>query len=830
MPGATAPTPAPTPRSNGVPTPPSKVEETRPAEQILGEALAHQMTQVALVDLRVLENARAEDYLIAAALLTAAADKVPDNQDILRLAIDAAAQSGENALVQKLNRRLVTLEPNDTRAQLTLIAGKISAAQTAEARLALYDAFLGPRGESIDPSVRSRLALDSALLLREKGDADGFVKRLGMATSLDQTNKEAAALACSFYASRVQDPSGQFEMLVNLLKADPLDHQTNLAIGKHLAQYGAHRGALRFYRNFSAIRERTFQPLDPSLLSQQYSQQWLVEGPEVVYKDLWEKIDKPRRILRSQREDAAKEGKAMDRLPDPTKIRLSFELSQVLAAAALAAGKPDVCDAALQDMAKTVNDIKIEIDTPNMRHSGLSEQELKDEYKLWQRETTFTALCLGRLLTEIEPELEAIKADPGTSPDSLEIIELWRAVRRKDASAKPRLEALAVEDPFACLALGQLAEDAGNNQEAATRYAAAYSLTPGTITGAWARTKASQAAGVPLPITDLSRAMEAQATGVPQWMDEMIERPSSFQSLSISPTATRFDPLSPVRLTVRIRNMSPIPLALGADAALNSRILLVPRISRGSDLLVDQTVPEVIKVDRRLRLAPREELVANVWAEPGFGGWLLTFLAGDRLREGWRAMQGFIVGESRVPGPGVFSTTVEIEPVFRSSIPQPDMTQEQLLEAIANAQTAELLNTLSLARVRMMQSNPTGKLRAEDAQAIAAALIDRYRKGDPTIRSLMLTSLPTGRMALGMKAFDRAIRDEADTDPQVLLLRLVTRADEPDDPTFALAAASSHPRLPTLAGLLRDRLKTTSRSYSRMLEPKRPGTLNTPAK
>ena len=785
---------------------------------------------MALVDLRVLENARAEDYLVAAALLTAAADKVPDDQDILRLAIDAAAQSGDNALVQKLNRRLVTLEPNDTRAQLTLIAGKISAAQTAEARLALYDAFLGPRGDSIDPSVRSRLSLDSALLLRETGDADGFVKRLGMATSLDPTNKEAAALACSFYVSRVNDPSGEFEMLVNLLKADPLDHQTNLMIGKHLSKYGAHKGSLRFYRNFSAIRERTFQPLDPSLLSEQYAQQWLCEGPEVVYKDLWEKIDKPRRILRSQREDAAKDGKSLDRLPDPAKIRLSFELSQVLAAAALAAGKPEICDGALQDMAKTVNDIKTEIDTPNMRHSGLSEAELKDEYALWRRETAFTALCLGRLLVEIEPELEGVKADPATPPESLEIIELWRAVRRKDASVKPRLEALASEDPFACLALGQLAEDAGDKQEAATRYAAAYALAPGTITGAWGRTKAAQAAGTPLPTTELSRALEAQAAGVPQWMDEMILRPSSFQSLSITPTAERFDTQTPVRMTVRIRNMSPIPLALGADAALNSRILLVPRISRGSDLLMDQTVPEVIKVDRRLRLLPREELVATVWAEPGFGGWLLTFLAGDRLREGWRAMQGFVVGESRVPGPGVFSTTVEIDPVYRSCLPQPDLSQEHLIEAIANAQTAELINTLALARIRMMQSNPSGKLRAEDAQAIAAALIDRYRKSDATIRALMLTSLPTGRMALGMKAFDRAIRDEADTDPLVLLLRLVTRGDEPDDPTFALAMASKNPRLPTLAGVMRDRLKTTSRSYSRMLEPKRPGTLNTPAK
>lgn len=828
-----APQPAPKAQPPTAPAPaakPSKPEDTRPAEQILGESLARQLTQLALVDLRVLDAPRAEDYKVAAALLAAASARLPDDQDILRLAIDAATQAGDNPSMLRLNRRLVDLDPLDTRAQLTLIASRISSEQTVEKRLEMYERFLGERGQAIDEAVRSRLALDAALLLRERGDGEGFVRKLALATSLDPSNKEAAALAYTFYVSRVQDGVGEFEMLVNLLKADPLDQRTHLAMAKHLAEYGAHRGALRFFRNYSTIRERTFQPLDASLYAQQYAQQWIVDGPEVVFKDLWEKIDKPRRKLRQERADAEAAGRNLDRFPKPESMRLAFELSQLTAGAAMACDKPEQADSMLQDMLTTLADIRTEIDQPSMRHSGLSEPELKEELSLWRRETTFTCLCLNRKLADVEAFVEPIRQDPATPARALQLLDLWSGLRKGDASVKEGFVALAGEDPYAALGLGELAMAAGDRKEAVKQFITAYTMTPGTLAGAWARSRALAAGAGSVPQPETGRTLDAQASGVPSWMDDMIERPSSYQSVSATPTTTRFDPLAPVTLKMSVRNMSQIPLALGAEAPISSRFLLVPRLWKGTEHLLEPASPEVIKLDRRLRLKRSEQLEATVWVDPGMSGWLLSFYATDPLRESWRVLQGFIVGEGRVAGPGAFSLTVETPEVFRAGVPDAGISQEQLVEAIANAQTGELLSTLAVARARMMQSNPNGKLRMEESQAISAALLDRYRKSDATVRALMLTALPNSRLALGMKPFDRALRDEADSDPLVILVRLVTRADEPEDPAFALAAASKDPQLPELATVLRERLKASNRSFSRLLEPKRPGTLTTPPK
>src|SRR5262249_36532640 len=132
---------------------------------------------------------------------------------------------------------------------LRLISGKIGRLQTAEQRLTLYTRLLGPDGEALSPAIRSRLALDDALLLREQGDIDGFVDRLALAIRLDPTHKEAAALAAQYYSDQVSDPVGKFQLLIDLLYADPLDPNVHESIARLLAQEGAWAQAKRFHDN-----------------------------------------------------------------------------------------------------------------------------------------------------------------------------------------------------------------------------------------------------------------------------------------------------------------------------------------------------------------------------------------------------------------------------------------------------------------------------------------------------------------------------------------------------------------------------------------------------
>src|SRR5690606_26138102 len=153
---------------------------------------AREVARIAQLDLRRTPTPTAADFAIAADVLRIAHALAPDDEQILRLLIEAVGQGGgAPEEVTSLSRTLLALNSKDTVTQLRVISDAISRLQSVDARLAAYDNYLGPRGRSLDASVRSRLALDAALLLRERGDIEGFAERLSLAAELDSTNKDA---------------------------------------------------------------------------------------------------------------------------------------------------------------------------------------------------------------------------------------------------------------------------------------------------------------------------------------------------------------------------------------------------------------------------------------------------------------------------------------------------------------------------------------------------------------------------------------------------------------------------------------------------------------
>ncbi|MFA6046945.1 MAG: hypothetical protein WC718_18325, partial [Phycisphaerales bacterium] len=148
------------------------------------ELAPREVARLAILDLRSLNSPGPGDFAIAAGLLSIAQDLAPNDADIVRRRAEAAYNAGDNAVVDECTKRIVELDPADTVAQLRYITSRIGAYQTAEDRLAAYDALVGPKGAALDESIRSRLALDAALLARERGDTAGFIDRLKKAISL----------------------------------------------------------------------------------------------------------------------------------------------------------------------------------------------------------------------------------------------------------------------------------------------------------------------------------------------------------------------------------------------------------------------------------------------------------------------------------------------------------------------------------------------------------------------------------------------------------------------------------------------------------------------
>src|SRR5262245_39862630 len=171
--------------------PRAHAQPSQPARPAPPEAfIASQLERLALLDLRAVESPSAGDFAITEAILAIAQELAPGDTQIVRRRIEAAWNAGDNDALLDATRRIVELDPDDTVAQLRLITAKIGQVQVAQERLRLYEAFLGPKGEALDPSIRSRLALDAALLQRERGDEPGFVEKLKLAARLDSTNKD----------------------------------------------------------------------------------------------------------------------------------------------------------------------------------------------------------------------------------------------------------------------------------------------------------------------------------------------------------------------------------------------------------------------------------------------------------------------------------------------------------------------------------------------------------------------------------------------------------------------------------------------------------------
>jgi hypothetical protein len=134
----------------------------------LARAATDHASRAVLVDLRLGDAPTPDDYELAARLFAIVAELAPADAELARL--ETAARSGRatRACSSDATARVVSLDPRDTVAQLRLITARIGKKQTVEERLALYERLTGPRGAALDPTIRSRLALDAALITAKR--------------------------------------------------------------------------------------------------------------------------------------------------------------------------------------------------------------------------------------------------------------------------------------------------------------------------------------------------------------------------------------------------------------------------------------------------------------------------------------------------------------------------------------------------------------------------------------------------------------------------------------------------------------------------------------
>jgi tetratricopeptide (TPR) repeat protein len=781
----------------------------------IDEFTSRSIARLATIDLRMTVDPREADYRAATILLGLAQDLQPQDQEILRRRIESAWNAGDRDLALTLTEQLVRLDPADTVAQLRLVTSRVARIETVEGRLAAYERFLGPDGRSIDPAIRSRLALDAALLLRERGDEEGFVEKLTLSAQLDPTHKEAAAFAATYASSRV-DRTGRLDLLVNLLKADPLDPNIHRSLASEFAAAGAFGPARRFLGNARQILNVSGLPTE-GLEREEKVLLWLESGP----KALVERINAERVV----RMDAAAKrlalaqgtGSPTQGLERPEDVRVSVPDAMMQILALDASGDRAAVEAAVGEMADTVNRVGSILLDPLKRPLDLPQAQAEA-----QLAGVSTQLQVARLWTGVQVDGAREALAPGgalttITPEAVKVLNSWLKLRSGDPQgAIDELTGLAETEPSARAGIGMGLEMLGRVPEAVEQYKTLVRDATLTTAGAWAASRL-KAMGTE-PSADETKAAVAQAATVPDWVDRLVQRPREFVTVSLSTDTPSVDAMDRVTLRLTITNTSPIPMALGADRPINSRLLLAPKLETPDILMPSLIRPEIVDADRRLRLLPRQSLTIDLWPDPGETGLLAELMAFRNTRLRWRLIQGFWIESGGGYRPGPMCVTTETSSVIRRPLPDASFSPESYAVKF-KGDPEELLPRAASALRSVLLNRPIEPARAGDpaptdapAAAVADAIVARYPSLSPTSRAMIAVVVPHQRLAPSMKAVDDAVR--GDSDPVVMCLALVTRVTAADDELLKRASEFGDERVRDLAAQVSGRLGAGNNLYS----------------
>jgi hypothetical protein len=790
------------------------------------EYTARALARIATLDLRFVTDVGPRDYTIAAALFGLAEELVPDDEGIVRRRYEAAMAAGDGELAMELTRKLALLDPGDQMAVLRVISGKIGQLQTIEARMDLYNRLLGPAGQELPEPIRAQLALDQALLLREQGDVDGFAERLALTISLDPTNKDAAFLAAQYYTDLVGDATGQIQLLVNLLYADPLDPNIHESLARLLASQGAWEQAKRFHDNGLTLLSRT-QELSDQLYLEKQLLVWRTQGPQVVVDSLNALLEvvrmNARRKLASDYAQAVQEANARGQQPpaqpqiDLSKVTMPLPYERLRLQAALAAGDP----ATLEQAAANIELLMVQVaeqarrnapdEATGARSAAMAMLDLQT-MRLW-------ADIQGEKSREFAATYTLPRAELPQEVMAQTVAGAFQSLRNGDArSAITAL--LPVPDEVFLKHVGlAIAHEQAGELEAAVERLKRLAAEPLSIPGAWAATRLERLRVSESEVYPRATQVAALVAGISKGLDRMISDPRAYMSLVVEPVSANPGPLGQLGYKVTVKNTSPIPLSVGGDRVINTRLLFSPKMEADLDKVTTSAVPEVIEVDRRLRLEPGESFSAVVYPEYGWAGYSLEAAVSRTTKVRWRILQGFTMAQGGMYEAGPTSLTTETPVVIRRPLPETTLPVAALCDKLRVDAEASLPYTI--AAMRSLLTGPqrpdrTMLLSEAEVSMIAQAAAERYPTLSVTGRKMLLVGLPSGTMPMMglLRAFDNSCRNEAD--PGVMSIFLATRVNDHNDPTLTAAGLSADPRLGPLARLLAERLATGTNTFARL--------------
>lgn len=813
------------PADNAAPALSSTATGTGVPAWTVDDFAAQSLARLAMMDLRMAGAPTARDYKLASVLLDIATGIRPDVADLLRRKIESQWNAGDEDAAIESTKALLRLDPKDTVAQLRLISASIARLQTVESRLAAYERFLGPDGRSIDPSIRSRLALDAALLYRERSNDEKFAEKLKQATSLDPTNKEAALVAETFYSASVNDPVGRFELMSNLLYSDPLDPGIYMNMTEELARNGAFVGANRMFRIAEKILTAAGAPNSGERDLERLVLAWHVAGPKAVREDLEKMLNTERHNARQIADRQKVMNVPGEEIVDPMSLRLPRVAEQMRTLASFAEANQDALETSLSELNLTVAKMVAESPDDEKRPPNISKADAMRIARDAKVDLSILRALTGAQVSEAAAGLENL--DPplpeGDARPAL-IAALLKIQEGKAEEALAALIPLAIDSTsqnpqlseinlYAELGKGRALEALGKKAEAGASYREVVRSAPLSGQGALAGSLLERLAGKREPLFAKTQELEKLAAAIPRWIEDIVDQPRTFVGVSATPLATTQEPLSPMLVKMSIRNLGALPMGLGSNRPINSRFLFSPSLDLKAAEVRQFSKPEVVDLDRRLRLMPGETLEALVWADSGFAGWFCEDIASQVVRAKYRIVQGFVTGSRGLidPGPGCVQSDLPV--IVRTTLREATLGAADFAAEAESAGEGAVVRLGAAARTRVLGEKFSGlRVSPVDKETMAQALAKRYPTLSVNARIALVSIVPTAKQSPEFAAFDAAVLEEKD--PLVLPIALITRCSSADAPALKAAMESSDERVKLVAKLQSERLADRATCYA----------------
>ena len=709
--------------------------------------------------------------------------------------VEGGAPDAARAARRESLAALARLDPADDVIRLARVAEAIESHTTADARVRAYESMLAPANRAaLGGPVASRLAYQLASLESRIGNTELFARWLAESVKADPGYPAAAQAAAGFFRMRVSDPAADVELLSVAVEANPRDLATWSALVSVLLDGGAFKGAERAARLAITVAEAERRAETVYSLTGDLATALWGSGQRA---EAMHELD-----LRMNRltEDFRRMISLMD--PSITNERLSREfppLPSSLSIAMLGVAKKDGNQkklAELLDQALRGADAEIR----RAKERGDSDAAI-GSYDI-QKVTTL--LLFGSEMRTVPGLIENAAKSGALGSDGkarFEAMLLWR--QGKPEEAAKALEPMRENDPLAHYAYASALADLKRPHEAAKEFRAIAESRIGTSISLLALDRLAEVLSQQVVLTSqltpalkegsaaLDKALEAQ---LPLALDEMMEHPLRALTVEVTPSSTQIKPYEQFSFTIRMRNNSRIPLAIGGDCPITGKVTMRAAAPRPGNSDPAELPPQPILIDRRLRLGPGEEITVNIEADLTMVGLVLNV----------QPLDAHLVNVAVVSNPsaatggvsaGFLGSVTGCPPIQFTGV---DVTAEWLTESralIRSAGNVDAVTRLALLIHAAADPKRLPEAARADTKAIWTDVVEAWKALPERAQAWVIGVMPedTPEMAPLLEAA------KASTSPTVLRSWAITRVVDPKDPMLDVCRRSGDADLGKLA-------------------------------